>query len=668
MKPWFARCAVVVVGRQFAVTALAAILLLLASQSHAADESPFAEPTHQTPLPVARTTKKRMSFAVVIGNNESLGGRRPNLHYADDDAARYFQIFQTISPGKVSLLSNFDRDTQRLFPDVEQFSRAPTVANLKDVGKRLAAQVLAAKRAGHETEVYFVFAGHGDVAQGEGFIEFTDSAFRSRELQEWLQSIPFTRAHVILDSCNSFFMLGVRKPGGRHFATSEDAARALASRLPNVGVFLSTSAEGEAYEWSEIQSGIFSHLVRSGLMGAADANADGAVSYLELAAFVDTATSDVRNPNMRPHVFARGPGASDSTPIARPSSMTAVRRFELSDADVLRVRVRDRDGLPLFDAHTEPGGVLRVAMPDGWAQGATVERTRRAGTDPLRKWYALPEPPQTVTLAALSELRPPNATRGPDETFNLLFSQPFGARAFTAYLTRRNAAPPPVYGVSKEDIVRMQLVLDQVAVAERGKRLHESLGGLGVGGLLVGAGIGVLHVDADATPKERREAHWLGGGLIGLSALFIAGGIGPLFKTSPGEDTATAFRKAIAADGDPGQAFAAADKTLQALATTRYEERVAQGVVGSIVMLAATTGFVWSEHSDTTSGRMAPRLGWGGTFVGGSLMLGEAIWAETPSDTLTRIWRDDPSLHQYQTMPSLQVSREGAFLNVSGSF
>jgi len=42
-----------------------------------------------------------------------------------------------------------------------------------------------------------------------------------------------------------------------------------------VGVFLSTSAESEVFGWSELQSGVFSHAVRSGLMGAADANHDG---------------------------------------------------------------------------------------------------------------------------------------------------------------------------------------------------------------------------------------------------------------------------------------------------------------------------------------------------------------------------------------------------------
>src|SRR5512140_2079062 len=64
---------------------------------------------------VREKSPERVTFAVVIGNNKSLGRRRPDLHYADDDAARYFEILQTIAPGRVSLLAQFDRDTQRLF-------------------------------------------------------------------------------------------------------------------------------------------------------------------------------------------------------------------------------------------------------------------------------------------------------------------------------------------------------------------------------------------------------------------------------------------------------------------------------------------------------------------------------------------------------------------------
>jgi hypothetical protein len=424
---------------------LASVLLSLGFGSAAqasGEEGPAVAAKEQ-----AASAVERVSFAVVIGNNKSLGRRRPELRYADDDAARYFEIFQTMAPGRVALLADFDRDTERLFPDAHLHASTPSRSNLDNVGQRLAEQVRAAQALGQETEVYFIFAGHGDVEQGEGFIEMADARFRSSELETFLRAIPFTRAHVILDSCNSFFMLGVRKPGGRHFATSEDATRALASRLPNVGVFLSTSAEGEAFEWSEIQSGIFSHVVRSGLLGAADANADGTVSYLELAAFVDTATADVRNPNMRPHVFARGPGASDQAPIARLHSMTAVRRFELGDAASLRLRLRDAAGLPLLDAHTEPNRRLAVMLPEAWVRGAVVERSDSADNAAASAWhklYTVPEIPGTVTLAALQDLNPRSAVRGPDETFQTLFAQPFGPHALASYVTSRRNKPAPV--------------------------------------------------------------------------------------------------------------------------------------------------------------------------------------------------------------------------------
>ncbi len=612
---------------------------------------------------------ERLTFAVVIGNNKSLGRRRPDLHYADDDAARYFEILQTMAPGRVSLLADFDRDTQRLFPDAKLHATPPKRTTLQLLGQQLAQQVRAAQLAGHETEVYFVFAGHGDVAEGEGFIEMADARFRSRDLEAWLRAIPFTRAHVILDSCNSFFMLGVRKPGGRHFATSEDATRALASRLPNVGVFLSTSAEGESFEWSELQSGIFSHVVRSGLLGAADANADGSVSYLELAAFVDTATADVRNPNMRPHVFARGPGSVDSTPIARLRSMTGVRRFELGDAGSLRIRLRDENGLPLLDAHTEHALALQVALPEAWAHGAVLERTTTGSlADPAlaqRKLYAVPEPPGTVTLASLADLSAESAGRGPDETFQTLFAQPFGPHAVASYLAARDKQPPPVFGVSKEDLQRMELVLGEIARSEHRKRVTESLGSVGAGVLIGGAGIGVLQVDPKLSGAQKTKQRVIGGGLLGLGGLFSIGGAGALFEATPGEKAAAEFHAAVASGADPGQAFAAADRRLQEMVKNRKSERVAGIIVGSIALVGSTTGFVVSEFLPAARGeRMVRRLGWGaGIWVGG-MMLGDALVTETSAESLTRIWRDDPSLNQYQ--PRLSVSSDGAFLSLSG--
>jgi hypothetical protein len=614
-----------------------------------------------------------LSFAVVIGNNQSLGRRRPDLHYADDDAARYSEILRSFAPERVTLLTALDRDTERLFPEAKQRAIAPTWRNLETLGKNLAEKVRAANAAGHPTELYFVFAGHGDVAEGEGFIELSDARFRSRDLSAWLRAIPFTRAHVILDSCNSFFMLGVRKPGGRHFATSEDAARALSERLPNVGFFLSTSAEGEAFEWSEIQSGIFSHVVRSGLLGAADADLDGSVTYLELAGFVATATAEVKNPNMRPHVFARGPGAQGATPIARLQSMENVRHFELSDASSLRVRFRDRNGIPLLDAHGEAARPLRVVLPAAWAESSIVERIASTpqATGPERSVYAVPEPPGTVTLALLQAHGATSSGRGPDETFQSLFVEPFGPRALESYVAAERRKPAPVYGVSKQDARRMELLLQQLYSADRGRRMSDAIGGLGFGTLLVGAGVGVLQVDPNQPSSDKTEARVLGGALIGLGSLAVVGSTVSFFVPSRGEKVALEFQQTIRSGGDPEQAFAEADRRIREIIDKRRQERIGGAVVGGVIMIASATGLIWSEVvAEPGEDRLAPRLGWSAGFVAGTMIVGESLLVETPADSLTKVWRDDPSLTQYRSAqrlrPSLALAPGGAFLSLSG--
>lgn len=616
----------------------------------------------------------RKAYAVIIGNNQSLADRRPDLHYADDDAARYYEILETMAPGRVSLLASVDRDTQRLFPRAQQRAIAPTRAALEGIGKALAADVAAANAAGNQTELYFVFAGHGDVDQGEGYLELADARFRSRDLEAWLRAIPFTRAHVILDSCNSFFMLGVRKPGGRHFATSEDAARALSSRLQNVGVFLSTSAEGEAFEWSEIQSGIFSYVVRSGLLGAADANADGSVSYLELAAFVDTATANVRNPNMRPHVFARGPGAKDQTAIAHLQNLSGVRRLELSAAEPQRLRLRDADDVPILDAHAEKNTVLRVALPVAWATSATLERaahgagTFTAGAPRLpAQLFALPAEANPVTLALLEPIERRGLGRGPDETFERLFDQPFGPSAVARYVSDVRSRPPMVYGVSKQDAERMLLLLDGIARTQRNARWRDSIGGIGFGSLMVTGGIGILRGIPDISSDNRTNAKITGWFLTGVGGVMAISSVAQLAGTRSGEDSAKEFRRAIARGVDTSQAYAEADRRLQEMLDDRQSDRVSGGVIGGLAFVISGTGFVMSEFEPASrSQRNNRRLAWGAGAVFGAMLLGESVLGETPAETLTEIWREDPSLDRYQT--DIAVSSEGAFVNFSAQF
>jgi hypothetical protein len=115
----------------------------------------------------AQVPKTRTAFAVVIGNNRSLNGRRPDLHYADDDAAKYFDILQTIAPGRVFLLANFDSDTERLFPQSREQAVAPTRGALQRIGQQVTSGVRAAAERGSETDLYFVFADERDPTQRE---------------------------------------------------------------------------------------------------------------------------------------------------------------------------------------------------------------------------------------------------------------------------------------------------------------------------------------------------------------------------------------------------------------------------------------------------------------------------------------------------------------------
>ncbi len=623
-------------------------------------------PTMAAPTSGAAAPARRAAFAVVIGNNRSLGSRRPDLHYADDDAAKYFAILQTVAPDNVSLLADFDADTARLFPEAHARAVAPTRAELLRVGRELAARVQAAADAGSETDVYFVFAGHGDVDQGVGFVDLADARFTSLDLEQWLRAIPFSRAHVILDSCNSFFMFGARKPGGRYYATPEDALRSLAARLPNVGVFLSTSAEGESFEWSEIQSGVFSHVVRSGLLGAADADGDGNVTYVELAAFVATATADVPNPNMRPHVFSRGPGGRDDQAILAGRGRTGAHTFRLTDAAPMRVRLRDRESLPLLDANEEAGLPLALTLPDAWTEGAVIERAGSSPAGSSLDVYAVPASATDGALASLPRITARGAARGPAEIFQKLFTRPFGPRALASYVAEKGAAAPPVYGVSSEDAERMDLLLGQIESAEHGQRLLSGTAFLGVGTLYGALAASVFAFDHSDSATTKRSADTFAAILAGLSALPLGVGVYTLARPWAGERLAGDYRAALR-NGDYARAFAVANERLEELAAAETRQRWIRGIAGGVVVLGSAAVIVANELSEASAASRLDTRAFGGLgVVLGVTGIAQAVFIESPIARLTTVWRRDPSLIHIQ--PTVTPMQGGATIGLVGSF
>jgi len=319
-----------------------------------------------SPVLAATPAPPSTTLVLVVASNRGATLDRPPLQYADDDGAKYHEVFASLAgEANTTLLTEFDSDTARLFPKLAASVSSPTRAHVDAAVERFARQASEARRMGQHIGFYFVFAGHGDVDGGRGFLELSDGAFTADDLDALLRRIGADEAHVILDSCNSFFVLNPRKPGGRRFATPHDAAERLARQLPNVGVFLSTSAEAEVFEWSELQSGVFSHTVRSGLMGAADANHDGRVSYEELAAFV--ATAAVEKESTLP-----SQGVRTGTERRRPTN--ALRPGTISRRDRHR-RSKSKSAA----RGARPRRLALARRPQGSGPGVGLETSRHVG-------------------------------------------------------------------------------------------------------------------------------------------------------------------------------------------------------------------------------------------------------------------------------------------------
>ncbi len=607
------------------------------------------------------------SFAVVIGNNVSPVLARRSLQYADDDAVKYFEVFKGFMPvDHVRLLTRPDADTARLFPAAAALASAPTRAAVDEALAELARATKAARGGGKHTQAYVVFAGHGDVDQGRGFLELEDGVLSGDALETALERLEADEVHVILDSCNSFFVLSPRKPGGRHFATPKDAALHLSERLPNVGLLVSTSAEAEVYEWSQFQSGIFSHAVRSALTGAADADGDGRVSYAEIAAFIDTATRSVANPNFRPQIFARGPRGDDSSALVDLDAHTG----PLVDADApdpLRLTVRDAQGVRWFDLHAEAGLRTRLRLPPSLQDAASLERTGAGGE--VRRFEL--RGGAHASLSDLASSAEGAVPRGVADSLSALYQTPYGPAAFAEWKARTTAGgeqEPAYIGLSKTDLDRMHILLSQPASRDRaarrsGRTILMLSGGIG----LVGAGIGAAQVW-----QSHGTADWAGPAIFGAMGLaFITTG---LLATGPSEweSEALAFDEAVA-QGHWQGAVARADLFIERRAQSNLAGMRAVQWMGSLVSVAAGATYLGLAF-------LMPSVESGMFQIAGGILLATGLatlpvwpWAApaiSPEDDLLNVWREERKLTTNGPRPTIGLVPlpGGAALTVASTF
>lgn len=368
-----------------------------------------------------RAEEAPRAFALVVGVNQSFDPEQPRLRYADDDALRYRELFVALG-ARTLVLTRADENTARLH-DVRQVA-APTRAELTRAMTELAAAISEAKATGARTSLTFVYAGHGGVRNGAGYVSLEDGPLSGEALAELVaERTDADEVHVVVDACASFLLAYGRGPGGERRALEGFAVSSRLARNPKVGLLLSTSSAAQSHEWEAFQAGVFSHEVRSGLYGGADADRDGQVSYREIAAFVQRANAAIPNERFRPRVYARAP---EGTPRLVDLRAGLARRVEL-DAKGHRLVLEDGLGVRLADLHTAPGQTAQLVRPPR----GTPLFLRTA--DGAGEW-PLDEGAPVLSLEALAVRAPAERHRGAaHEAFGLLFSLPFAAAQVQAF-------------------------------------------------------------------------------------------------------------------------------------------------------------------------------------------------------------------------------------------
>ncbi len=373
-------------------------------------------------------------YVVAVGHNGAPDEARPALRFADDDAARFYEL---LAPGAADavLLTSFDADSQAVFGPLVPVAGEPTPDRLRDALARVRAAIAADAAAGRRTTLYFFYAGHGDVEGGEGYVTLAGGRLTHGDFQGVVGAFNADATHVFIDACKSYFLVAGRGPGGRRERYERPFVRR--DEAPTVGYVLSTSNDAESHEWAAVSGGIFSHEVRSALVGAADVDGDGVVDYDELSGFIAVANERVVAPRYRPQVYLRPPPRDRRGPVFAPASLPGATRLALGPGVAGRVTITDERGMRYADGHKGAGAplVLSLLAPRRYeVRVGQAAYTVQAGGGAVDLGALTPD--EGLAIAARGEAH---------RAFERLFEAPFDADVLRGF--RLGAAaevePPP---------------------------------------------------------------------------------------------------------------------------------------------------------------------------------------------------------------------------------
>lgn len=491
-------------------------------------ETPPASPTVSSgsASPVTSSAMATPRFALVVGVNDAVDEDLALLKFPDDDALAYARLFELLGMDTV-VVTRADDDTRALDPDRAARALPPTRAGLRAALASLSAKIAASLARGEQPELVFAYAGHGSVKGGVGYITLEDGRLTGQDLERLLvNDLGAARTHLIIDACYSVFLAYHRGPGGdRRPAAGFSQLRGLLQN-PRVGLLLSTSATNLTHEWERFSAGVFSHLVRSALYGAADVDQDRWIDYREVAAFVTNATGTIENRRYRPSVYAKPPVSGDRLAFVGQEDLP---RVHLGHTLRGRFLLEDGKGLRFADFH-HPGGDTELLRP---ATDSTLY---------LRSWddgreRVLPDAPGRVEVASLDVTERPLGSRGAaEEAMEQLLAQGFSDEAVQAY-----AYPTP------EGLSNLEVPVEPLPTW----RLLSGWGAVGTGAALAGLG-GVftflavearMSVDDGAPHEDAAEANRAiadgnlraGAAYVGAAAAVAVGATLLLWPSAPPE-------------------------------------------------------------------------------------------------------------------------------------
>ncbi|HZN93395.1 MAG TPA: caspase family protein [Myxococcales bacterium] len=379
---------------------------------------------------LAATPASERRALVVAFNDPDTPSLEP-LQYADDDGLLWTEALERLGY-RAWLLTVPDLDTARRGSPALARASPPTQQALHHAVEEIRRANAIDRAAGRPTDSLVIYVGHGDVdAAGRAYLTLLGGRlYRDSLYAEVVDRVGADFVHLVVDACHASGVVGGRGGDPAVLKKLGDLLQGEIRTRPTTGTTYAESELNQTHEWSRIRAGVFSHIARSALLGAADVNADGRIEYSELESFASAAMAKVAGAPSQLSVRASPPAQDPRRPLAdqAPRGPELVIPPDLAET---RLSISDDQGTRLLDLHRVPGegAVLRLPPRQAYWLSTPTHEARVAAADLGGTFPRL--------------VRPEVATRGAEaEGLNAgLFQEPFGRAFYDGFVAVARVVP-----------------------------------------------------------------------------------------------------------------------------------------------------------------------------------------------------------------------------------